>query len=171
MNQRYEDLEKSDDATIDFSYVSETASEMVFRLKRIKEECIVQKKPVPPLTLNQIEKLKGAAKPTDDFFQHYKTGKLIGQGHICEGVYECELQMTGAIQCVKILNRGMLKFFDRHRFQKEVDVLAAMDHPNIVTLENYFVTASRYFIVMEYAMGPEIFQHLNKRKKGTNKFR
>lgn len=112
-----------------------------------------------------IEKLKSSFNPEEDFFDLYKTKKLLGQGSICEGVYLCELNLTNEHFAVKILNRQTLKFFDRHRFRKEIEILKLMNHPNIAGFENYFYTPTRYFIVQEAALGLELLHLLNKKRK------
>ena len=63
--------------------------------------------------MDEKGKWKKSMKPSDDFFAEYNPGKLLGQGAICEGVYQCELKLTGEMFAVKILDRAKLKFFDR----------------------------------------------------------
>jgi len=84
---------------------------------------------------------------------------------MCEAVHSCENLLTAEIMAVKILDRGKLKFFQRKRYQIEVEILKRLDHPNIIRFEHYFCTKSRYFIVTEMAKGLELFHLLNKMKK------
>lgn len=78
---------------------------------------------MPALTMDQVEKFKKEIKPNQDFFEHFTTGKLIGQGNMCEGVYECQQKLTEEKFAVKILNREKLKPCDKLKYQMEVEIL------------------------------------------------
>lgn len=87
------------------------------------------------LTGEEIAKLSRCVLPTDNFFEIYRPGRLIGQGNLCEGVYQCESALTGEKYAVKILDRAKLKPSQARRYQEEVMFLRMMQHPNIVTME------------------------------------
>ena len=144
---------------------SETAEELKERFVRERKEAEIKGTIVRPLLMTEIQKLKSISKPTDDFFEHFIPGKLIGQGTICEGVYQCENKLTGEQYAVKILSRNLLKFWDRKRYQMEVEILMKLSHPNIIRFEHYFYTSTRYFIVTELANGLELSRALNLRNR------
>ena len=48
---------------------------------------------------------------------------------------------------------------------REVDVLAKMDHPNIVRVVNFYDENKKFCIVMEMCTGGELFEKLTKLKK------
>lgn len=66
-----------------------------------------------PLTVVDLRKLNTAARPHHDFFNFFKPGKLIGQGTICEGVYQCTNRLSEENFAVKILDRKLLKKEDQ----------------------------------------------------------
>eukprot|EP01084_Bolivina_argentea_P001969 3635_1 len=47
----------------------------------------------------------------------------------------------------------------------EVDILAKLHHPNIVTLIDYIFTPRHLYIVLELLSGGELFERLQKQKK------
>ena len=51
------------------------------------------------------------------------------------------------------------------RFKKEVYMVKALDHPNIVQVIEYFEDKERIYIVFEYLKGGELFCEINKRIK------
>ena len=111
---------------------------MANRLKKEKEYAQHFNLPLPTLLPDEMAKLNSIISPNSDFFQHYTPGKLIGQGTICDGVFNCESNMTGEKFAVKILSKNILKPFDKLRYLKEVQLLRQIDHPNIIRFENYF---------------------------------
>ena len=47
----------------------------------------------------------------------------------------------------------------------EIDILSAMDHPNIIKLYEYFENEDRYYLVSDICKGGELFEDLIKRTK------
>lgn len=82
LNDESENLEEADQ-----SYLSETGEQIRERIKQAKLDFEMHGIPMPMFTAEQQRKLMECIKPTDDFFEHFQTGKLLGQGSICEGVY------------------------------------------------------------------------------------
>lgn len=60
---------------------------------------------------------------------------------------------------------------DRSKHLQEALIMQRLNHPNIIRLEHYFYTRTRYFLVMELATGEELFHSINRKKKEANKFR
>lgn len=147
-------------------------------------------KPMPMITQDHSQKMLECIKPSEDFFDHFIPGAMIGQGSICEGVHKCQCKITGEKYAVKILDKGLLNkhgsasaivgglrnLFGREpsgkedsnqadRFRREVEILRKIEHPNVCQLEYFFNAKTRYFIVMELANGRELMQELNQKKK------
>lgn len=53
----------------------------------------------------------------------------------------------------------------RERLQREIDVLAFLDHPNIAKLCDFFKDESNYYLVMEYCSGGELENYIVKNGK------
>jgi len=47
----------------------------------------------------------------------------------------------------------------------EIDILSAMDHPNVVKLYEYFEDDQRFYLVTDICKGGELFDDLVKRSK------
>lgn len=51
---------------------------------------------------------------------------------------------------------------------KEIELLAKLDHPNIVKIYEYYIYTHDIFIVMEYLNGGELFEKLTTNRKALN---
>ena len=90
----------------------------------------------------------------------YRIDRLIAEGGM-GSVYEAKHLRLPKRFAVKFLNVSLI---DNHeaqvRFRREAEIIAALDHPNIVNLLDYNVTEEGVpFIVLEYLDG----EHLGKR--------
>lgn len=54
----------------------------------------------------------------------------------------------------------VLRKNDSEYIREERDILSRMDHPFIISLKCAFQTDTKLYLVMEYAAGGELFQHL-----------
>lgn len=69
-------------------------------------------------------------------------------------VYLATQRSTGREVAIKIMRHGpFADAFDRLRFEREVRVLAALKHPNIVSIYDSGVAAGHSFFVMDYIEG------------------
>lgn len=49
----------------------------------------------------------------------------------------------------------------RNRFRREAQIMATLDHPNIVKLLRYEETETSFFLIMEFLEGMDLEQHIN----------
>jgi serine/threonine protein kinase len=49
-------------------------------------------------------------------------------------------------------------------------MIKALNHPNIVTVIEYFEDSERIYVVLEWLKGGELFQDINKRIKERRRF-
>ncbi|CAL1127926.1 unnamed protein product [Cladocopium goreaui] len=92
----------------------------------------------------------------DDFYK-VETKKKLGEGSygsVSKGVHKS----TNAVRAIKAIDRT--KIADGERFQTEVDIQSALDHPNIVKLYEVFVDAKKVYLVMELCTGGELFDRI-----------
>ena len=80
-------------------------------------------------------------------------------------VYKALQTATKRTVAVKVLLHGpFASERQRHRFEREIDLLAGLRHPNIVTLYDSGVTRDhRHFFVMEYVHGQPLGSYLADR--------
>jgi eukaryotic-like serine/threonine-protein kinase len=88
-------------------------------------------------------------------------------------LYKATQQSTGRQVAVKIIREGPLAGPDEHaRFEREVQILAALNHPNIVNILDRGETADgSYLLVMEYIGSRPLDEHLNdyRQRQGNEK--
>jgi tetratricopeptide (TPR) repeat protein/predicted Ser/Thr protein kinase len=95
----------------------------------------------------------GSPPPT---IQGYEVVGCLGQGGM-GAVYEAYQQSTGRRVAIKLmLEAAALSDAARLRFEREVEVVARLDHPGIVSVLDSGVRRGRYFYVMEYVDGQSL---------------
>src|ERR1043166_327869 len=78
---------------------------------------------------------------------------LLGRGGM-GAVYEAYQQSTGRRVAVKLLlNEGVASAAARRRFEREVELIARLQHPAIVSVIDSGVHRGHYFYVMDYVDG------------------
>src|SRR5437588_1172300 len=108
------------------------------------------------LTKFQAERL--LAGRTDGFVMgQYRILDQIGRGGMGR-VFRAEHVTMSRVVALKILDPNLTKT-ERARdlFQREVKAAAKLSHPNIVTAFDANQIGDRYFLVMEYVDGPNLF--------------
>ena len=104
---------------------------------------------------------------------------LENQTSVCEFLLEQKLgegnfgtvrlgtnRQTGEKVAVKILEKSkMIKFDDKNRLEREINILNKIHHPNIVKLFCVIETDRQIFIIMEYIKGNELFQYILVKKR------
>jgi serine/threonine protein kinase len=99
----------------------------------------------------------------------YKLDRLIatgGMARIYQGTDQ-KLARTAAIKVLQ-LNDGNLDDTLAKRFQREARAVAALEHPNIISLFQYGEQDGYYFLAMKYIKGHDLAQeikHLKRRGK------
>ncbi len=84
---------------------------------------------------------------------HYRILEKLGQGGMGV-VYLAEDAHLGRRVALKVLPREMAREPERlRRFQREAKVVAALNHPNIVTLHAVGEASGLHFLIMEYVQG------------------
>lgn len=86
----------------------------------------------------------------------YRILRCVGRGGMAI-VYEAEETAGGRRVALKMMSHSLI--YDRTalaRFQREADVLEALDHPNIVRIHRRFRAFRTFFIAMEFCEGPTL---------------
>ena len=91
----------------------------------------------------------------------YENIKRIGKGSFGK-VFQVRNKSTNKFYaCKKISKLNM----DKTQFQKEVEILMRMDHPNIIKLYEVFESENSMYLIMEECFGGELFDRILKRIK------
>lgn len=105
----------------------------------------------------------GPALPAD-FFAGYE---LLGEVHRGgQGiVYRATQKSTGRTVAIKMLREAAFAGpTERARFEREVQVLAALRHPNIVTIHDSGNASGHLYFVMDYIAGQPLDVHVAREK-------
>lgn len=94
----------------------------------------------------------------------YRMGSALGKGAFAE-VKKCETKATRQDRAVKIYRKDPSKPELRANIMKEFDILRTLDHPNVVKIFEHFEDEKKFYMVMEYSKGGEMF---NSIVKGAN---
>ena len=91
----------------------------------------------------------------------YENTKKLGKGSFGK-VFQVRNKVTKKLYaCKKISKLNM----NSAQFQKEIDILMKMDHPNIIKLYEVFESDNSIYLIMEECFGGELFDRILKRIK------
>lgn len=101
------------------------------------------------------------------FNEVYQIGKKLGAGAYSE-VHFCTHIEHNISRAVKMINKRSLESeTSKSQFIAEINILKMLDHPNIVRASEFFEDENRYYIVMEYCEGGELFNEIVQHKQFT----
>ncbi len=90
------------------------------------------------------------------FLANYKFVDHIGRGAM-GSVFKAEHAVMGRVVALKVLTKARLAHPNAlTRFQREVEAMAALDHPNIVTAYDAGQAGRTHYLVMEYIDGVDL---------------
>jgi serine/threonine protein kinase len=93
---------------------------------------------------------------------NYDIIKVLGEGGMSR-VYLGEDPITHQKVAIKELLPNLAHSKDlRERFRREAQIMAKLDHPNIVKLIRYEETATSFYLIMEYVDGMDLEQHIKE---------
>jgi len=99
---------------------------------------------------------------------HYKVLEKIGEGGMGE-VYRATDTKLNRDVALKILPQQFASDSQRMaRFQREAEVLASLDHPNICTIHDIGEHEGQPFIVMQYLEGQTLKHRIQGRSMQTD---
>lgn len=102
---------------------------------------------------------------TDAILSSYRGLQLIGRGGMAD-VYRAESPTNGREVAIKVLPPAFAADEQfRRRFMREAEIVAGLQHPNIVEILNYGEENGTYYIVMEYLTGPDFRTLLKENRR------
>merc|ERR1712166_1125335 len=108
-------------------------------------------------------------KPGDGTLRDtYKIGKILGEGAFGE-VRLCTHRTTSEKRAVKVLRKEAMNKEETDAMLNEINILAGLDHPNVVKIFEYFEDAKRFYIVTQFIEGGELFDEIIKRGSFTER--
>ena len=104
------------------------------------------------------------AEKFDDFYEKHEE---IGQGHFAD-VYRVKEKSTGTEYAAKYIKKKRLESSRRgvskKDIQNEVNILAEMDHENIIYLHQVYENRQHVILVLELVGGGELFDFISERE-------
>jgi calcium-dependent protein kinase len=101
----------------------------------------------------------------DDIFDEYDLKDKLGEGaYGC--VYKVQQKTTNFLRAIKAIKK---KNVDHNEFNNEIEVLKAIDHPNIIKLFDCYQDKRYYYMVEEFCSGGDLFDYIQKEKFFTEK--
>ena len=101
----------------------------------------------------------------DNIFDEYELKEKLGEGAY-GSVYKVQQKYTNYLRAVKAIKK---KYVDSTEFYNEIEVLKALDHPNIIKLFDCYQDKSYYYMVEEYCSGGDLFDYIQKEKFFTER--
>jgi len=101
--------------------------------------------------------LKGAIEGYEILEEIHRGGQGV--------VYKAVQKSTKRVIALKVLLRGPhASSRERYRFEREVDLVANLRHPNIVTVYDSGITQGQYYFAMEYIQGERLDVHIRSKE-------
>ena len=98
------------------------------------------------------------------FTRDYKIEKFLGDGSHST-VMQCASKKNESKWAVKILEKRLLKPQLREAYFHEINIMRNLEHPNIISVHEFFQDDERIYIVMPICKGGTLFTACNARKK------
>ena len=116
--------------------------------------------------LKKFEFLRMGIKPLQ--LSDFLIGKKLGSGQFGH-VYLAKLKSTQFICAIKVINKKRLlkeSLKCINQVRREIEIQSHLHHPNILSIYNFFWDKKNIYLVIEYAMGGELFQILHNEENG-----
>ncbi len=117
------------------------------------------------VTKIKINKSDFVRMKEDNIFEEYELKEKLGEGAY-GSVYKVQQKATNYLRAVKAIKK---KCVDSSEFYNEIEVLKALDHPNIIKLFDCYQDKSYYYMVEEYCSGGDLFDYIQKEKFFTER--
>ena len=98
---------------------------------------------------------------------NYDCTKKLGKGGFAK-VFQIRNKTTNKFYACKKLSK--LNINNLAKFQKEIEILVKMDHPNIVKLYEVFESENSLYLILEECNGGELFDRIFKRIKKNDMY-
>ena len=115
-------------------------------------------------TFSKKENSTGKLTENEYKIGHYIIKKTLGQGTFGKvklGIYLPNNEKVA----IKILEKSkIINIDDEIRIKREFEMLSKFSHPNVILVAEIFESVDKYYCVMEYCEGGELFNYITKKK-------
>ena len=116
--------------------------------------------------LKKFEFMRMGIKPLQ--LSDFLIGRKLGSGQFGH-VYLAKLKSTQFICAIKVINKKRLlkeSLKCINQVRREIEIQSHLHHPNILAIYNFFWDKKNVYLVIEYAMGGELFKILHNQENG-----
>jgi len=92
-----------------------------------------------------------------DFDEVYDRGDILGYGAF-GFVLKCEHKVSGSVRAVKFVSHRNVD--DKEAFERELQALVRLDHPNIMRLVEYFEQDEQFILVCQFCEGGDLADYM-----------
>jgi calcium-dependent protein kinase len=97
-----------------------------------------------------------------NLFDFYELGKTLGKGQF--GLVKLAThKVTGVQAAIKTVKKANMKPIEVFQQRREIEVLKMCQHDNIIKLVDLFENSDKYFIVLDFMQGKDLFDYIQKR--------
>ena len=114
---------------------------------------------------NENDSTKEKNKKNKNIIEDYIIKETLGKGTFSV-VKLGEQEKTKQKVAIKILDKEKIKTKeDLTRIQREIKILSMLEHPNIIKTYTISETPKKYYIIMEYCEGGELFDYIVEKER------
>ncbi|CAH1763267.1 13181_t:CDS:2 [Entrophospora sp. SA101] len=101
--------------------------------------------------------------------KNFDIGCGLGKGHYGR-VYLAREKTSGYIVALKVVSISeIIKAKAEKQLRREIEIQSNLRHPNVIRLYGHFYDETHVFLILEYAAEGELYKHLKKCTKFTEK--
>ena len=119
--------------------------------------------------MKQLEEKGFPFNRKEKFTDEYQREKFLGQGAFSK-VFLYTNKITNEKRAVKIMEKRLVTSEDIIRYKREIYMIKSLDHPNIVSVKEYFEDKERIYVCLEFLKGGELFCEVNQKKKNKKRY-
>ena len=95
----------------------------------------------------------------------YEFGDTIGRGHFAT-VKAARHRFTGERVAIKVIDKTKLDDISRDHLFQEVKCMKLVQHPNVVRLFDVIDSASKFYLVLEFGDGGDMYDYIMRHPNG-----
>lgn len=92
----------------------------------------------------------------------YEVAEFIAEGAFGAVYQACDLDIPGHVVALKLMHEPPRSEEERERCLREVQLIAAVSHPGVVSFKDHGLHKGRFYIVMPWYEGPSLAQRLER---------
>ncbi|KAK6466066.1 hypothetical protein DFJ63DRAFT_293260 [Scheffersomyces coipomensis] len=100
--------------------------------------------------------------------QDFELGRILGKGKLGK-VYCAKHLKSGYIVALKVMSKqDLIELKLEKNLRREIEIQSQLIHPHISKLYGYFFDHKNIYLILEYSIGGELYNHLKLIKKFDN---